>query len=181
MNLQDFSLGVRFCTNRALTPWSDGNAWRRFVTHYSAISAALVFLNLCPIIRHYRTYGRPLGNPGKFSRFIAGQTSEASDFPGPSAVKVQPKSADRGLLWGGRRRGELSEIRRKFEKFWRAIVRLVEHNRETGRIGIDETQVGIVAAGAPRAPASESIGAPAQVQAAREPWTASRSDLILGR
>jgi len=46
---------------------------------------------------------------------------------------------DGDLLCGGGRCSEPSEIRKKFEKFWRAIVRLVEHNRETDRIGIDET------------------------------------------
>jgi hypothetical protein len=62
---------------------------------------------------------------------IAGRRSEASDFPGRSAIKFPLKSVDWSLLLGRRAVPRALEIRTKFEKFWRAIARLMERNRET--------------------------------------------------
>ena len=61
-----------------------------------------------------------------------------------SAARPQLQLVDEGLLSGGLWRGEPSEIRTKFEKFWRAIVRLGEHNCEIDRDGIDETETGFL-------------------------------------
>ena len=80
------------------------------------------------------------GIRGNFSRLSARQPSEASDFPGASAVMLPLKSAElEPALGGGRRCGQLKfgrnsrNLPRDRENFsWSTIVRLAE-------IGIDQT------------------------------------------
>jgi hypothetical protein len=58
-------------------------------------------------------------------------------------------------------------------------VRLMEHNCEIDRVGIDETETGFLRLARPARRLSELLRLPRPGQAAGETWTAPQSDFIL--